>query len=73
MSKRGRFPGSSFIQILTSLDMCEDMPGGNEIRRPSKATCRYKQKVKHDSLYISETFIQVIVLYSYIETNLARY
>ena len=38
MSKRGRFPGSSFMQILMSLDMCGEIPGGILMRRPSSAT-----------------------------------
>ena len=39
MSKRGRFPGSSFIQILRRRRMWDDIPGGIVMRNPSSATC----------------------------------
>lgn len=42
MSKDGRLPGSSFMQIRTNFDMCGDMPGGTLTRRPSVAIWKYK-------------------------------
>lgn len=37
ISNEGRFPGSSFMQILTSLAMCGETPGGIVMRSPSRA------------------------------------
>lgn len=38
-SNEGRLPGSSFMQMRISLDMCVDISGGTVTRSPSKATC----------------------------------
>lgn len=40
MSNLGLLAGSSFMQILISLQMWGDMPGGMVGRRPSRATYR---------------------------------
>ena len=37
MSKRGLFPGSSFMQILISFDMWAEIPGGVLTLSPSRA------------------------------------
>lgn len=38
ISKDGRLPGSSCMQMRISLAMCGDTPGPMDIRRPSSAT-----------------------------------
>lgn len=45
MSKDGRFPGSSFIQILISLARCGEIPGGILTRKSSNAIYnKYKKE-----------------------------
>lgn len=39
MSNDGRFPGSSFIQILINLARCGEIPGGMLTRSSSNAIC----------------------------------
>jgi hypothetical protein len=39
ISKVGRLPESSFMQIRINLARCDEIPGGMVIRKPSKATC----------------------------------
>ena len=42
MSKVGRLPGSSFMQMRISLAMCGLRPGGMDTRSPSRAICKKK-------------------------------
>lgn len=42
MSNLGLLAGSSFIQILMSLQMWGEIPGGIVGRRPSRATCSHR-------------------------------
>lgn len=44
MSNLGRLAGSSFMQIFMSLHTWGEMPGGIVGRRPSRATCKYREE-----------------------------
>ena len=46
MSKDGRFPGSSFMQILISLARCGEIPGGMLTRKSSSAIYNKQKKKK---------------------------
>ena len=46
MSKDGRFPGSSFMQILISLARCGEIPGGILTRKSSSAIYNKQKKKK---------------------------